>query len=1709
MKSHKRESGKRSPTFLFWWMILIVHGLTSANLLAQDGNRLAYLDEFLDPYYVGRDFPRLTTPQWVGEDGVEAVVVLAIDDMRATQKYEQYLRPILERLKQIDGRAPVSIMTCNVDPNDPQLKKWLNEGLSIDVHTVDHPCPILQGGDFAKAKSTYDRCVDLLAQIPGNKPVAFRTPCCDSLNTPSPRLYAEIINKVTPQGNFLSIDSSVFNILTPRDPALPRELVLEGDRPRFRKYLPFPSFVNTIEDYPYPYVIGRLCWEFPCLVPSDWEAQNLHKPNNPRTVADMMAALDAVVLKQGTYNLVFHPHGWIRNDQIVELIDYAVKKHGDKVKFLTFREAHQRLVQHLLAGQPLRATDGKDNGVRVLDVNGDGFLDVAIGNENVRQTRIWQADKRQWQTADFPVEIDEGVRFGILDNDDHASFIVRNDRVAGAWHFDGKKWQQIEKLLAGLTVNDKPLLTSRTGADQGVRLRDLDNDGRCELLGANDQQNAAFSWNEQTESWRLLPFRLPPDTALVDAEGRDAGLRFADIDEDGFDDVVFSNEQRCSLHLFSSMDKGWSRQVHAGKRGDEGALPMIARQGANNGAWFHSRHMWVQNEDTNRMPNLVDRRSFDDLTKDIAPRPKTPDASRRAIEVAPHLQVELVAAEPLVMDPVGFDWGTDGRLWVVEMADYPLGLDDQGKPGGRVRFLTDSDGDGKYDKSTVFLDGLNFPSGIMTWRKGVLITAAPEVFYAEDTDGDGRADHRETLYVGFGEGNQQHRVNGLKWGLDNWVHLANGDSGGRVRSVKTGEEVDIRGRDLRIRPDTGQIQPQSGQTQHGRNRDDWGNWFGTNNPVAGWHYALRDHYLRRNVDFAPPNPRSNLTDQRHIFPISRLLMHWEGYRPPPAGSHHLLTSACSLIVYRDNLLGNDIAGNMFFSEPAHNLIQRRVLVPHNSTFRSQRPASEQTREFLASRDPWFRPNTIRTGPDGAIWFADIYREVIEHPKWIDDQREKELFLRNGHNRGRIYRVRPVGKPLRKMPRFDRLATSELVSVLESPNGWQRDTAQMMLLWRADKSAVEPLRDVATTAKSPLARLHALCTLDGLGGLNPDLIQTALNDDHPGVRRHAIRLCEPLPSKAPKLGGALIELASRETDPQVRLQLAYSLGQWKDPRTGPALAALAIAAEDDPYLRAAVMSSVNQHNRSAVTATLLASSSKSQAAQSLLVQLLPSSDPKEIASVLETVVRPELDVGQTWRMTTIAEILLTAPRKNLATVLDNLSATSRRRLDDLAIAAQTTIESSDNPPSEEQVVAAVRLVGSLRRSSDVNLLVQAILPRMSPAIQTAAVKALSGQPTRATLDKVFANWSQLTPAVKIQVLDVLLARTDNTRLLLDQIKSGTIPASHIDTRRRQQLITHTDESIRTASETIFSDSPSTDRAKVVESFRDVVKMPGSAERGKAVFGKRCATCHQLDKVGHRVGPDLAAIINRSPANLLVAMLDPNRAIEARFLDYRALTDDGRIFTGMLIAETATSITLQGPEAKQNTLLRRELDDLRSTGKSIMPEGFEKDVSRQDLADLFAYLAALDRPAKSFPGNKPRTIEASRDGILTLPASAARIYGPRLVLEQKYGNLGWWENEQDHAVWSIVVPKSGRYRVELDYACASPSAGSALRMEVADRTLRYRVVATGTWDDYRSTTIGHMTLDAGPARLICRSDGPPRRALIDLRTVRLVHEIGSQP
>jgi hypothetical protein len=588
------------------------------------GNRLAYLDE-VDPYYPHAKFPKLITPQWIGEPGVDAVVILAIDDMRDPKRYEAFLRPILRRLKEIDGRAPVSIMTNQVDPKDPQLQTWLKEGLSLECHTLDHPCPFFKDG-FAKAKATYDKCVDLMNEIPGNKPVAFRMPCCDSLNTPSPRFFAEIFNKVTDNGKFLAIDSSVFNVFTADDPELPRDLVLMPDgTDRFRKYLPKDrSFVNTIENYPYPYVIGRLCWQFPCMTPSDWQAQHLQKPNNPLTVKDWQAALDCTVIKKGVMAMVFHPHGWIKNDQLVELVDYADKKYGKRVKFLNFREALERLDRDHLLDKPLRHPEvGQDNGCRILDLNKDGFLDVVGGGAASATTRIWIPDDKKWNTTPKGFNFSaffNGAKRSVVSVVYEAQFADLGNKSAVSVMFgnmffthDGGAWVEEKAFTKGLLYEDivggLSTVYSPAGGDTGLRLRDIDGDGFPELIATVGNLNnpVVLAWSKDKRTWTKLPFTLPKGAIVLE------GLRFLDLDGDGKLDIIFSNENEYGVYLFKDMKEGWSRKVITGKAGEPGALPLISNKGENMGFFVHSGQLWWSNETTALLKDHVARVSINEL----------------------------------------------------------------------------------------------------------------------------------------------------------------------------------------------------------------------------------------------------------------------------------------------------------------------------------------------------------------------------------------------------------------------------------------------------------------------------------------------------------------------------------------------------------------------------------------------------------------------------------------------------------------------------------------------------------------------------------------------------------------------------------------------------------------------------------------------------------------------------------------------------------------------------------------------------------------------------------------------------------------------------------------------------------------------------------------------------------------------------------------
>ncbi|MBA4018702.1 MAG: dehydrogenase [Pirellula sp.] len=1102
---------------------------------------------------------------------------------------------------------------------------------------------------------------------------------------------------------------------------------------------------------------------------------------------------------------------------------------------------------------------------------------------------------------------------------------------------------------------------------------------------------------------------------------------------------------------------------------------------------------------------------------DIVSAPLSPEESRRAIVVRPGFTVELVAHEPLVVDPVAFAWDAQARLWVVEMHDYPLGLDGQGKPGGRVKVLTDDDGDGRYDRATTFLEGLKFPTAVFPWRDGALVCAVPEILFARDTDGDGRADERRTLYAGLHVGNPQHLANGLRWGQDGWIHCANGATKTAVKSVLTGKEVDVGTRDFRIQPETGDIEPLAGRSQYLRERDDWGNWFGSSNSNPLYHFPLEERYLRRNPHATYPLIQQDVSETpgaSQVFPVSRTVARFNDL-----SRANRFTSACSAAIYRDEHLGPEFYGNSFVCEPVHNLVHREILTPQRATFTSRRPADEARTEFLASSDNWFRPSMVRTGPDGALWIADMYRLVIEHPEWIPKEWQAKLDLRAGSDKGRIYRVFPTDLKPWPMTSLHELGPKELVAKLESGNGTVRDLAMQLLVerYKGQKTrtpevgkAADALHALFRDSPKPTARLDAMCTLALLDDeLDTLVLRKALADAHPAVRRWALRLVDAEFLKLDKHLLTEVITTADDSDTTVRLQAICTLGDIDEPRAREALAG---AINHDilwAYSLEAGASSLNSRNLATV-ATRLVDANLDRASfyfpglfRCIGDSAIGLGDYTAVDQMLRAVVEMK-DASR--RVTSAAQLLDAFGRRGMTIARRGAESdeTRKQRLadfDQLVASAGNSVLDAKLPENIRVESLALLCRNPERTADDLRILGTLLTPQSSETLQTATVAAVARCEEVAALDLLVSRWTSLAPARKSQILDACLARKPWTERLLDAVDKKRISSAELDATRTQALLNHSSKELRTRAAQVLAATVNIDRRRVIDEYQSAVSLQGDAARGREAFTRSCANCHKLGEVGHAVGPDLAALSDRRPETLLVSVLDPNRAVESKYLAYTAETSGGLTFTGLLLSEGTNDVTLALADGRRQAILRSELELFASTAKSFMPEGLEKDLPPQKLADVLAFVASTRLTPKTFAGNTPQVVkpEALRGEFYLLPEHA-EIFGPTLVFEPKFSNLGYWKSTADRAEWELDVAKAGTYDVWLEYALP-PGAGGEFVLEVPDARLRGRSESTGSWDRYRTIALGPLTLAAGRRRLVVRADGEPKEALFDLKSVRV--------
>lgn len=1089
-----------------------------------------------------------------------------------------------------------------------------------------------------------------------------------------------------------------------------------------------------------------------------------------------------------------------------------------------------------------------------------------------------------------------------------------------------------------------------------------------------------------------------------------------------------------------------------------------------------------------------------------ASNPLEPEAALASMKVPAGYRVELVAAEPLVMDPVAFDWGPDGTLWVAEMRDYPNGLtwnrpgDPLDEPGGRIKVLTDTDGDGRYDTATVFLDGLSYPTGVKVWDKGILVTAAPEIFYAEDRDGDGRADHRETWYRGFARSNQQHRVNGLAWGLDNWLHVANGDGGGVILSQERREEVDIRGFDLRLDPFTKAFEPLNGRTQCGRFRDDWDNWFGCNNSNPLWHYPYPWHLLKRNPEVPVPLAYvdvPNVPGAAPVFPASPTVERFNDF-----DRANRFTSACGPAIYRDVVLGDGFYGNAFTCEPVHNLVGRQVLEATGATFTSDRDPDERTSEFFASTDPWSRPVSVRTGPDGGLWIADMYRFVIEHPEWIPQEWQKKLELRAGSDRGRIYRVVPDRNPSPAIPRLDGPGDAELVARLDDANGTVRDLVHQMLLWRKAVATAPLLVELSKSGTHPAARAQALCVLDGLGALDAATVAAALADPHPGVVRHAARL------SAGRVPAATLASAVRP-----RLDNAFVAREVAGAIDGDDAEASALLAEvlvrhaADPVVTAVALSSVGEANLAAVLKAMVrkAPEGKPDDASSLR-ELARMAAKWGSRPALDTIVAAlgSDDAPEGWKTVLLSGCFEGGAKPADLATDDKTKETLGRVLAGL----RDLVANASAAPGDR--AGAARLLGYpavFGGKSDFERLLGLLTPQTPPLLHEAAFDALGRARPDGTAEALAERWPALTPADRGRALGLMLSHPDWTGILLSKIEAGAIPKGEIDAASRNRLLASKEDDTRDRASKLFDSAGNANREEVLKTHAEVATMEGNPVAGKAVFGAVCAACHSAEGAGNAVGPDLAALTDLSPDSMLVAILDPNRAVEDKFINYTLTTRGGETVFGLIAGESANTVTVRQADGSSRAVPRNEIAAMTSSGVSLMPEGFEKILTKAQLADLLAYLGSLGGTV-SASALRPNVDMAARvspgkDGVVELRASKCRLDGERIEYQPKSDAIEWWTSEKDRAQWTLVLDRPGSYRVEWEYSVSPEAAGNTWMIEVGGKEVLSGTVAdTGGWQHFATKTLGALSLPAADNPVVVRSKGPVKGALFDLRKIRFV-------
>jgi putative heme-binding domain-containing protein len=980
--------------------------------------------------------------------------------------------------------------------------------------------------------------------------------------------------------------------------------------------------------------------------------------------------------------------------------------------------------------------------------------------------------------------------------------------------------------------------------------------------------------------------------------------------------------------------------------------------------------------------------------QDRAPNPvKTPDEAARSMTVPPGFKVEVVASEPAIVNPVAMTFDEKGRIWITESLEYPRLSAGPGRD--RVKVLEDTDGDGRFEKVTVFAEGLNIPSGIAVGHGGVWVANAPDILFLQDTDGDGKADRTEVVATGFGRKDTHELPNSLTWGPDGRLYGWNGVFNPSRVVSKNGKAYEFTCAIFRIDPRTREFDLFCEGTSNpwGIAIDPEGSFFSSACVIDHlWHLAETGYYIRQGGPYPP-----------HTWPMGSIVSY-----------KHQKAAYCGINYFDSPAYPPEYRGKLYMGNIHANGINVDKIKRNGSTYQAEPDA-----DFLLANDAWFMPVSQKTGPDGSLYVLDWYDR---YHCYQDANRDPEGIDRL---HGRLYRIRYKETPRRVNFDLSKLDDAGLIDLLKSENSYDRETAQRLL---TERQAEQPglstgakLESLVLDEKAPRpGRMHALWVLVGSGPLDPAFHRVLLKHADPTFRAWGVRAAGNQ-ARAKTLTDATIRqtAASLRTDPSpgVRLQVAIATRKLLDEaEVVPHLLEILAKSGDDRLIPHIVWQNLHTlpeerlgtvaeqigdivgagPNQAITTilprliARLLAfRSPDSQLLASLLRRLMETKDREAIRDAVDRLtnhlrragkgegkgkpgrlgrdlieaLRPAIDAGRGDDPTRNDLLILTAYCGHAAG-LDAARSILKDPLGNDGTRALAFEAISFNEPIEtvRPLIGWVLADPSASLSSEArSRIIAALGIRNEPEVASAILEA----------------YPRLAPELKSRAIELLTQRPEWSKELLAKVASKSIPVHAIDVNQVRKLQSIKDPEIARLVKSLWGTvrtERNRQREQVVRQMRGhLASTPGDPKAGEAVFKKICAQCHKIYGEGQEVGPDLTSN-GRNDFNQLVSnVFDPSQVIGDAYESTTIATQDGRVLTGLLVEEGADHYLLKLQGGKVETIPRSQVDEMKTVSVSLMPEGLENQMSPQELADLFAFLCLDKHPtdpsAKSLPGSPP--------------------------------------------------------------------------------------------------------------------------------------------